>query len=198
MVTDEIKSQYHRTKWALVLRGFFSLAVGILILARPLASVAAFALVIALWAFSDGIVRIVYAFNLRAVAPHWWVLLLTGVVGALFGAAAIYYYPGLSLSFAVVLTAFWLLTGGVLGGYIAIQERSAGISWGWTMALAVLAVVGGAVAFMNPGVTLAWILGLIAAFALIGGIVTLIGAWRMQSFEHTLSGAMHGHTRAHT
>jgi uncharacterized membrane protein HdeD (DUF308 family) len=198
MITDEIKAQYHRTKWALVLRGVFSLAVGILILTRPLASVAAFALVIALWAFSDGIVRIVYAFDLRAVAPHWWALLLTGVVSVLFGAAAIYYYPGLSLGFVVALTAFWLIAGGVLGGYIAIQERSAGISWGWTMALAVLAVVGGALAFMYPGITLAWLLGLIAAFALIGGVVTLMGAWRLQSFEHTLSGAMHGQTRAHT
>jgi uncharacterized membrane protein HdeD (DUF308 family) len=190
MITDEIKTQYHRTTWALVIRGVFSIAVGVLILARPLASVAALALVIALWAISDGIVRIVYAFDLRAVAPHWLVLLLTGVVSVLFGVAAIYYYPGLSLSFAVTLTAFWLLTGGVLGGYIAMQERSAGMSWGWTMAFAVLALAGGVVAFMSPGVTLAWILGLISTFALIGGGVTLMGAWKMQSFEHTLSGAI--------
>jgi uncharacterized membrane protein HdeD (DUF308 family) len=190
MITEEIKSQYHRTKWALVIRGLFSIAIGIFILARPLASVAALALVIAIWAISDGIVRIAAAFQVRAVAPHWWVLLLTGVVSVLFGVAAIYYYPALSLSFAVALTAFWLLTGGVLGGYVALQERSVGISWGWTMALAVLAVVGGVMAFMYPGVTLAWIIGLIAIFALVGGIVTLMGAWKMQSFEHTVSGAM--------
>jgi uncharacterized membrane protein HdeD (DUF308 family) len=48
MITDEIKTHYLRTKWALVIRGLFSIAVGVLILARPLASVAAFALVIAL------------------------------------------------------------------------------------------------------------------------------------------------------
>jgi hypothetical protein len=194
MLTDEIKTHYHRTKWALVIRGIFSIAVGLLILARPLASVAALALVIALWAISDGIVRIVYAFALRAVAPHWLVLLLTGVISVLFGVAAIYYYPGLSLSFAVTLTALWLLTGGVLGGYIAMQERSAGMPWGWTMALAGLAVVGGVLAFMYPGVTLAWLLALISAFALIGGVVTLMGASKMQSIEHTLGGAIHSRT----
>jgi uncharacterized membrane protein HdeD (DUF308 family) len=190
MITDEMRTRYHRTKWALVIRGLFSIAVGVLILARPLASVAAFALVIALWAFIDGIVRIVYAFDVRAVAPHWWVLLLTGVVSVLFGVAAIYYYPGLSLTFAVLLTAYWLITAGVLAGYIAIKERGAGISWGWTMAFAVVAVVGGVLALMYPGATLAWLLGLISAFALIGGVVTLIGAWRMQSLERTISGAM--------
>ena len=191
MITDEIKAHYHRTKWALVIRGVLSIAVGVVILARPLASVAAFALVIALWAVSDGIVRIAYAFDLRPVAPHWWVLLLTGVVSVLFGAAAIYYYPGLSLSFAVALTAFWLITGGVLGAYIAIKERGVEMPWGWTMALAVLAAVGGVLALMYPGVTLAWLLAMISGFALIGGVVTLMGAWKMQTFEHTLSGAMH-------
>jgi uncharacterized membrane protein HdeD (DUF308 family) len=189
MITDEIKTQYHRTKWALVIRGLFSIAVGIFILARPLASVAALALLIAIWAISDGIIRIASAFQLRAVAPHWWVLLVTGVISVLFGVAAIYYYPGLSLSFIVALTAFWLLIGGVLGSYVAFQERSVGISWGWTMTLGVLAVIGGVLAFMYPGVTLAWILGLIATFALVGGVVTLMGAWKMQSFEHTVSGA---------
>jgi uncharacterized membrane protein HdeD (DUF308 family) len=64
------------------------------------------------------------------------------------------------------------------------------------MGLAVLAVVGGVLAFMYPGITLAWLLGLISAFALIGGVVTLMGAWKMQTFEHTLSGALH--SRAHT
>ena len=191
MVTEEIKGAYHRTKWALVIRGLVSIAVGILIVSRPVASVAAFALVIALWAIVDGIVRIAHSFELRAIAPHWWVLLLTGLVGVVFGIAALYYYPGLSLSFAVVLTALWLIFGGVLTAWLAIQERTLGVTWGWTMALGVLAIVAGVLAFMYPGVTLVWILSLIAAFALVGGIVMLVGAWKLQSFEQRLSGALH-------
>ena len=44
---------------------------------------------------------------------------------------------------------------------------------------------------MYPGVTLVWLVSLIAAFALIGGIVILMGAWKLQSFEHKVSGVLH-------
>ena len=59
MIASEIQKAYNQTKWALVLRGLLSLAVGIAILVRPMASVAALALVIALWSLFDGIVNIV-------------------------------------------------------------------------------------------------------------------------------------------
>src|SRR6267378_3145014 len=44
MIANELKNVYHQTKWALVVRGLLSLIVGILIIARPMSSVAALAL----------------------------------------------------------------------------------------------------------------------------------------------------------
>src|SRR5512132_4077260 len=99
---NEIKSLYTAAKWGVLIRGLFGIALGIFIIARPIESVAALALVIAIWALVDGIVNIVHAFELRAIVKHWWALLLSGIVGVLFGIAAFYYYPGLSLSFAVI------------------------------------------------------------------------------------------------
>src|SRR5262245_42708138 len=107
-VLDEIKRGYHLGMWALVLRGLLSVAVGVLILWRPLDSIAAFALLIAVWALFTGFVDIVRAFELRQILQRWWLLLIAGVVSVAFGIAAVYYYPGLSLTFAVVLTAWWL------------------------------------------------------------------------------------------
>jgi uncharacterized membrane protein HdeD (DUF308 family) len=184
MISDEIVSAYHRAKWALVLRGILGITVGVLILARPLQSIAAFALVIALWALIDGIVRIVHAFDLRPVVPHWWVLLLAGLVSAAFGAAALYYYPVLSLAFAVAWAAWWLIIGGALGIYVAVREKSAGLSWGWTMTFGIVAMAAGVLAILNPGATLGSLMGLIAAFGIVGGIVMLVGAGKMQRFEH--------------
>src|SRR5438093_1441011 len=103
---DDLKRGYRLGWWALFLRGLVGLAVGVFILARPLDSVAAFALVIAFWAIFNGLTTTVHAFELRPVAPHWWVLLISGLVGVAFGVAALYYYPGLSLTFAVVLVAW--------------------------------------------------------------------------------------------
>jgi uncharacterized membrane protein HdeD (DUF308 family) len=190
MAQNQISNVVGRTWWALVIRGMLAIAVGIIIIARPLESVAAFALVIALWALMQGVVSIVHAFDLRSVAPHWWVLMLSGIVGVLFGGAALYYYPGLSLSFAVVWASWWLILGGVLGIYLAVQERSAGLSWGWTMTWGILGVAAGIAAFAYPPATLAALMAFISVFAIAGGVVLLVGAYKLRSAQDEVRGAL--------
>lgn len=184
-MSNEIKNLYNRVKWGLVVRGLFGIALGIFIMARPLESVALLAVVIAIWALMDGIVNIVHAFELRAIVKHWWALLLSGIIGVLFGIAALYYYPGLSLTFAVVWTAMWLITSGVVGLYVSTQERNLGLSWGWTLTFAIISVIAGVYAVMRPGITLAGLISVIAAFGIVGGIALLVAAGRMQSVETT-------------
>ena len=188
-MSKEIKTLYKRVKSGLVIRGLLGIALGIFIIARPIESVAAFALVIAIWALVDGIVSIVHAFELRAIVKHWWALLLSGIVSVLFGVAAFYYYPGLSLTFAVIWTAMWLLTAGIIGIYVSVQERNIGVSWVGTLVWSVIAVIGGVFAVMRPGITLVGLISLIAGFGIVGGIALLVAASRMQSVETTLSRA---------
>jgi uncharacterized membrane protein HdeD (DUF308 family) len=190
MATDLIQSAYRRTWWALVVRGVLALALGVFILRRPMDSIASFALVIAIWALFSGIVQIVHAFDLRDLFQHWWVLLLSGLVSAAFGVAALYYYPVLSLTFAVVWVTWWLVLTGAFAIYAAIVERRLGVSWGWTLALGIVSIIAGALALMNPPVTLAAIMGLIAGFAIVSGIVLLVGAFRLTSAKHQVTGAM--------
>ena len=187
MTTDLIESAYRRTWWALVLRGLLAIAVGVVILWRPVESVAAFALFIAIWALFNGIVQIVHSFDLRPVFDRWWVLLLSGLVNVVFGVAALYYYPGLSLAFAVTLTAWWLLVTGGLASYAAMVERQMGVSWGWTLAFGILSIICGVLAIMNPPTTLAALMGLIAGFAIVAGAVQLIAAYRLSSFKGEVS-----------
>lgn len=188
-MTDDIKTLYNRVKWGLVIRGLFGIALGIFIMARPIESVAALALVIAIWALADGIVNIVHAFQLRPIVKHWWALLLSGIVGVLFGLAAFYYYPGLSLTFAVIWTAMWLFTAGILGIYVSVQERNMGMSWGWSLVWSIIALAGGVVAVSRPGVTIAGLISVISAFGIVGGIALLVAAGRMQSVQSTFTRA---------
>jgi uncharacterized membrane protein HdeD (DUF308 family) len=183
MTTDLIESGYRRTWWALVLRGLLAVAVGVAILWRPVESVATFAFFIALWALFNGIAQAVQAFDLRPVLDRWWVLLLSGLASIGFGVAALYYYPALSLAFAVIWTGWWLLVTGGLAIYAAAVERQIGVSWGWTLAFGILAIVCGVLAILNPPTTLAALMGLIAGFALVAGIVHLIAAYRLSSFK---------------
>lgn len=187
MIGDEIRTAYHEAKWAVALRGLLGITVGVLIIARPLGSLAAFALVIALWSFADGFTSIVRSFQMRDVAPHWWVLLLGGIVSVLFGIAAVYYYPTLSLTFAVLWTSYWLIFSGVVATYVSVQERRAQMAWGWTMAFGVVAIAGGILALAYPDATLATLLGVMATFGLVGGALLLMGSFRMQSAENDLN-----------
>jgi uncharacterized membrane protein HdeD (DUF308 family) len=118
------------------------------------------------------------------VAPHWWVLLLTGLVSVAFGMTALYDYPVLSLTFAVVWTAWWLISAGVLAIYVAVQERKAEVPWGWTLTFGIIALATGVLAIVYPGITLAVLMGTIATFGIVGGIAMLVGAGKMVSFQH--------------
>jgi len=180
---SDLKQLYNQTKWAIILRGLLSLGVGIAILVRPIESIAVLALVIALWALFDGMVNIVRSFDLRRIAPHWWVVLLGGIVSVGFGIAALYYFPGLSLSFAIVWTAYWLTATGLIAVFMAFQERSAGVSWGMTMVFGVLAIIAGVFAFASPTATLATLLALISGFALVSSVVLFFAAGRMAAFQ---------------
>src|SRR5438876_11776170 len=92
-VLDDLKRVYNRTWWALLLRGLLPLTVGVFIFARPLDSVAAFALVLAWWPLFSGFGYIVQAFQLKPVMNHWRVWLLSGLVRVGVAIAALVYYP---------------------------------------------------------------------------------------------------------
>jgi uncharacterized membrane protein HdeD (DUF308 family) len=182
---DDVKRAYRLGWWSLFLRGLFSVAVGVFILARPLDSVGAFALVIAFWAIFTGLTTTVHAFELKPVAQHWWVMLLSGLVGVGFGVAALVYYPGLSLTFAVVLVAWWLTISGAMSIYVAVMEKKLGLQWGWAAAFGVLSVAAGVFALLAPPVTLAAIMGLIAGFAIVSGFALIFGAFKVRSVVHS-------------
>jgi uncharacterized membrane protein HdeD (DUF308 family) len=194
-MTTELKSLYNAAKWGVLVRGLFGIALGIFIIVRPAESIAALALVIAIWALGDGIVSIVHAFDLRGVVDHWWAMLISGLIGVGFGIAALYYYPVLSLTFAVFWTALWLTTAGIVGIYVAMQERNMGVSWGWTLTFAIIAIAGGVFAILRPGITLASLISVIATFGIVGGLALVIGAGKMQAAETNFARATGGIAR---
>src|SRR5262249_51401306 len=142
------------------------LVLGILILVRPFDSIAAFALVIAIWALVAGITEIVHAFDLKPYFSSWWMLLLGGLISGAFGIAALYFYPALSLTFAITWVSFWLALTGILGIAVSMQEKKLGLQWGWTFTWGVLCLAASIACWLSPPATLGAIMGLIAGFAI--------------------------------
>jgi uncharacterized membrane protein HdeD (DUF308 family) len=190
MAQNAIQSSLNRVWWGIVVRGVLAIALGVFIIARPLESVAVFALVIAIWALIDGITGIIHAFDVRPFVSQWWLMLLGGIISAAFGIFALYDYPVLSLVFAVLWVSWWLVLSGAVAIYVAFQLRSTHLSWGWTMAFGVLSVVVGVYALMYQPATLAAIMSLIAAFAIVAGIFLLIGAIKLKSAQQDVRSAL--------
>jgi uncharacterized membrane protein HdeD (DUF308 family) len=179
MLSELGHQMYQRTRWSLLLRGLIWLALGILIFVRPLESVAALALVIAIWALVSGISQIVQSVEMRSAVAHWWLLLISGIISVAFGIAALRYYPVLSLTFAVIWTAYWFLLTGVVSLSVSFQERKIGMPWGWTAFFGVVGVLAGVYALFFPPGTLAVIMGLLAGLAFVGGFAQLFGAYAL-------------------
>ena len=181
MLAEELKQSFHRTWWALVIRGLLAIALGVFILVKPLESVAAFALLIAFWAIASGITDIVHGFEVQSFFHSWWMLTLGGVVSVGFGIAALYYYPALSLAFAVTWVCYWLLTTGIIAIAGALMQRRAGLPWGWLALWGVVCMAASIEALVMPPATLAVIMSIIAAFAIVSGVVLLVGAFMIRS-----------------
>src|ERR1700683_776540 len=111
---NALRRKHRRTWWALVARGLLAIAVGVLILARPRDSMAALALIVAVWALVSGITEILHALETRALFRSWWILVISGLISICFGVGAVYFYPVLSLAFMAVWVGFLLAGHGVV------------------------------------------------------------------------------------
>ena len=55
--------------------------------------------------------------------------------------------------------------------------------WGWTLTWGILALATGLLCLVSPPATLAAIMSVIAAFAIVSGGVLLYGAYKLSSFK---------------
>ena len=190
MPSDALLHVYHCSRWGLLFRGLIALALGIFIIARPLDSVAAFALVVAIGALVTGIGQIVEGVELRSVRPHWWLLVVGGVVSVAFGVAALYYYPVLSRSCS---PCFGPPTGrrspGSSASPLLCRSAKIGAPWGWALAFGVISALAGVYAIAAPPVTLFAIIALIAGVAIFGGTLLLVGFFKLTTAKASPEGA---------
>jgi uncharacterized membrane protein HdeD (DUF308 family) len=110
-------------------------------------------------------------------------LLLAGLISAAFGVAALYYYPGLSLAFAVSWFSFWLMLTGILGIAVSMQQKKLGLPWGGVFTWGILSVAAAIACWISPPATIGAIMGLIAGFAILSGIALLVAALRLKAME---------------
>ena len=116
--------------------------------------------------------------GLHALAKNWWLLLLRGIAGILFGILA-FAWPGITLLSLVILYGFYALVDGLFAILAAIKGGNIESRW-WLILIGILGVAAGLVTFFWTGITALVLIMFIGAWALIHGIFEIIGAIKIR------------------
>ncbi|CAM3619992.1 HdeD family acid-resistance protein [Bordetella sputigena] len=112
----------------------------------------------------------------------WWILIVRGVVGILFGVVALM-WPALTLLFLVALFAAYALIGGVaavVGVWRARKARHP-MGDGWMIVLlGVVAIASGIIALIWPAITALALVLIMGVNALVAGILDISVAVRLR------------------
>lgn len=113
-----------------------------------------------------------------SLAQKWWTFTLRGVSALLFGVLA-FVAPGATLTTLLYVFGFYAILNGVLALYAAWNLRSFD-RW-WVLLLeGLLSIAAGMIAFVWPGAAALAFLSIIAAWAILVGILQIVSAIRLR------------------
>lgn len=113
------------------------------------------------------------------LSRNWWAVLLRGLAGILFGIVT-FIAPGISLAALVLAFGLYAIVDGIFTIVSAIRNRGTSSRW-WVLFLeGVAGVVAGVLTLFWPGITAFVLLYVIAAWALVTGVLEIIAAIRLR------------------
>lgn len=116
---------------------------------------------------------------LHALARNWWAIALRGVVAILFGLIA-FIYPGMTLFALIIVFGAYALVDGVFSIIASVRAAQAHERWGQLLLLGIVDIVVAAIVWFYPGLAALTLLYLIAAWALITGVIEIVAAIRLR------------------
>lgn len=116
------------------------------------------------------------------IAGNWWAFVLRGIVAILFGLLTAL-LPELALLTLVFMFGFYALTDGVFNLIAAFRRNAAQKAqepW-WVFAIqGVLGLAAGVLTLFMPGITAIALLFLIAGWATLSGVMSIVAAIRLR------------------
>jgi len=111
----------------------------------------------------------------------WRALALRGVCALLFGVAA-FAWPGITVRVLVLLYGAYALIDGIFALIVAFAGWERDTPWGAALLLeGIVGITIGAITFIWPGITALVLLYLIAAWAILTGVLEVAAAVRLRS-----------------
>ena len=115
---------------------------------------------------------------ITALAQNWWTFSLRGVLAVLFDILASV-APGAILTTLILVYGFYAILNGVFALYAAWNLRSFDRWWVFLLE-GLLGIAAGALAFVYPGAAALAFLSILAAWAIVVGILQIVAAIRLR------------------
>lgn len=113
------------------------------------------------------------------LARNWWALALRGVAAIVFALLA-FALPGVTLAVLVTLFGAYALIDGILAIVSAIRAAQGHRPWAAFLIEGAVGTIIGLVTFFMPGVTLAFLVALVAVWAIVTGALEIAAAVRLR------------------
>lgn len=116
---------------------------------------------------------------IHELAKHWWLFVLRGVLAVLFAVMA-FVSPTITLSILVVFLGVYFLVDGLFTLTHGFRIRKTDTHW-WVLVLeGLLGIVAGIVCLTMPGITVVFMVTLIALWSVVTGVLEIILAIRLR------------------
>jgi len=165
--------------WAFVVRGIIAVLFGILAYAWPGITLATLVIFFGAYILIDGILLIVKAIASWSGREDRWLLLLEGLLGIGIGIIT-FVAPGVTAIGLVLFIAAWSLATGVLEIATAVRLRKEIKGEPWMIVSGIASILFAVLLMFFPGAGALGLLWLIAAYAIIFGVVLVILGFRLR------------------
>jgi uncharacterized membrane protein HdeD (DUF308 family) len=178
--TLAVAANARRYWWLFLIRGLFGLALGVYALLFPGATLAVALLLIGAYLIVDGVIACAKAIQIRQSDPHWWIVLLEGLLGIVVG-LAIFTWPALSVLSLAYLVGYWAILSGIASIVAALRLRSHMSNEWLYLFFGAISVLFGLFVLFAPAAGLVYIVLSICIYGFIMGFTMLALAFKARS-----------------
>ena len=115
----------------------------------------------------------------RALSQNWWLVVLRGVLGILFGIAA-FAWPGITLLTLILFFGVYAIVDGVVAIVTGFSRTRETPRWWMFLLEGLLNIAAGIVALLMPGLATLVLIYILASWAVITGILEIVAAVRLR------------------
>jgi uncharacterized membrane protein HdeD (DUF308 family) len=167
--------------WLIMLRGIAAIVFGVLAFIWPGITLVTLILFWGAFMLVDGVLALANAIMGGGMGSRWW-LALVGLAGVAAGVMT-FLWPGVTALVLLWFMASWAIVLGIFQIVGAIQLRKE-IDNEWTLILSgVVSVLFGVILFVAPGAGALGLIWVIAAYAIIFGVLMLMAGLRLKKHQ---------------